>query len=66
MISKPKQTHKTAHVCVCSSLCTTVLHNKAQNRSDYFLASRKSPYLWCRLLQGRGTHCPYFGKQNAN
>ena len=47
--AKPKQIHKTkpkptltckncSCVCVCVSLCTTVIHNTAQNSSDNFLS----------------------------
>jgi len=30
------QNVRTVHTCVCKSLCTTIVHNTAQNSSDYF------------------------------
>ena len=43
-------------ICVCSSLCTIIAHNTAQNRPDKFslLPPGQSPLLrWC-LFEGKG------------
>jgi len=44
-------------ICVCIALCTTVVHNTAQNRFS-LLPSRQSPLLKCYLFDKRGQTLP--------
>ena len=49
-----QSTLRTAHVCVCVSLCTTVVHNTAQNSSDSLHSYPPDNHLTAQMMSTVG------------